>query len=128
VKRIVTAHDIGTIVNPVTHQGQIEGGLIQSFGQAMSEQLVVQDGVVVTPHLGEYKMPTIMDIPELTTVLVPTGGLGSFETKAIGELSNVALPAAIANAVYDAVGVRLLDLPVSAEKVYRGLREKTGPE
>jgi len=125
VRRVVTAHDVGTIVNPVTHQGQIEGGLVQVLGQALSEQLVIQDGLVMTPHLGEYKLPTIMDVPELETVLVPGGaGLGPYGIKAIGEMGNGALPAAIANAVYDAVGVRLLDLPVTAEKIHMALKRR----
>jgi xanthine dehydrogenase molybdenum-binding subunit len=122
LRRIVTAHDVGTIVNPITHQGQIEGGLIQAVGQAMSEQIVLKDGAVITAHLGDYKLPTTMDIPELETVLLPGGsGAAPFSTTAIGEMSNVALPAAITNAVFDAVGVRLRELPVSAEKVLEGL-------
>lgn len=124
VRRIVTAHDVGTIINPITHQGQIEGGLIQALGQAMSEQVVLKDGAVITAHLGDYKLPTIMDVPELETVLLPGGGgSGPFATTPIGEMSNVALPAAIANAVFDAVGVRLVELPISAEKVLKGLSE-----
>ncbi len=127
LKRIVTAHDVGTIVNPITHQGQIEGGLVQAIGQAMSEQIVLKDGAVITAHLGDYKLPTIMDIPVLETVLLPGGGgAAPFSTTAIGEMSNVALPAAITNAVFDAVGVRLVELPVSAEKVLEGLTEKSG--
>jgi len=123
VRRIVTAHDVGTIINPLTHQGQIEGGMVQGLGQAMSEHLLVRDGSVTTAHLGDYKLPTAMDIPELTTVLVESlTGPGPFAGKAIGELSNVSPPAAIANAVFDAVGVRLTELPITAEKVYRELR------
>jgi CO/xanthine dehydrogenase Mo-binding subunit len=125
LRRLITAHDVGTVINPLTHQGQIEGGVVQGIGQALTENLVVRDGAVVTAHLGDYKLPTAMDIPELTTVFVenqtgpaPHGG------KAIGEMSNVAVPAAIANAVFDAVGVRLTDLPITAEKVYAGLRAK----
>jgi CO/xanthine dehydrogenase Mo-binding subunit len=125
VQRIVTAHDVGTIVNPILHQGQIEGGLIQAVGQAMSERIALKDGAVITAHLGDYKLPTIMDIPELETVLLPGGGgVAPFSTTAIGEMSNVALPAAITNAVFDAVGVRLVELPVAAEKVLEGLSEK----
>ncbi len=123
LRRIVTAHDVGTVVNPITHQGQIEGGLIQAVGQAMSEQIVLKDGAVITAHLGDYKLPTAMDIAELETILLPGGGgTAPFSTTAIGEMSNVALPAAITNAVFDAVGVRLVELPISAEKVLEGLR------
>ena len=125
VGRIITAHDVGTIINPILHQGQIEGGLVQALGQAMSEQVVLKDGAVITAHLGDYKLPTIMDVPELETVLLP-GGIGPapFETAAIGEMSNVAVPAAITNAVFDAVGVRLVELPVSAEKILDGISKK----
>jgi CO/xanthine dehydrogenase Mo-binding subunit len=111
VRRIVTAHDIGTVINPILHQGQIEGGLVQALGQAMYEQLVLKDGAVITAHLGDYKLPTIMDIPELETVLLPGGaGPAPFETAAIGEMSNVA--------------VRLVELPVSAERILEGMSEK----
>jgi CO/xanthine dehydrogenase Mo-binding subunit len=127
IQRIVTAHDVGTIVNPILHQGQIEGGLIQAVGQAMSERIVLKDGAVITAHLGDYKLPTVMDIPALETVLLPGGtGAAPFSITAIGEMSNVALPAAITNAVFDAVGVRLVELPVAAEKVLEGLSEKAG--
>jgi CO/xanthine dehydrogenase Mo-binding subunit len=125
LRRIVTAHDVGTVINPILHQGQIEGGLVQALGQAMSEQVVLKEGAVITAHLGDYKLPTIMDIPELETVLLPGGvGPAPFETAAIGEMSNVAVPAAITNAVFDAVGVRLVELPVSAEKILEGMSGK----
>ena len=125
--KLVTAHDVGTILNPLTHQGQIEGGVVQGIGQALSEHLLVQDGAVTTLHLGDYKLPTAMDIPELTTVLVESKtGPAPYAGKAVGELSNVAVPAAIANAVFDAVGVRLTELPVTAEKVYAELQAQEG--
>jgi CO/xanthine dehydrogenase Mo-binding subunit len=127
LRRVVSAHDVGTIVNPIMHQGQIEGGLIQAVGQAMSERIVLKDGAVITAHLGDYKLPTIADIPDLETVLLPGGGgAAPFATSAIGEMSNVALPAAITNAVFDAVGVRLSELPVSAEQVLSGLTNGSG--
>jgi CO/xanthine dehydrogenase Mo-binding subunit len=127
LRKLVTAHDVGTVINPLTHQGQIEGGVVQGIGQALTEHLQVQDGAVTTLHLGDYKLPTAMDIPELTTVLVESKvGPAPYASKAVGELSNVAVPAAIANAVYAAVGVRLMELPITAEKVYAGLRAKEG--
>jgi CO/xanthine dehydrogenase Mo-binding subunit len=129
LRKLVTAHDVGTIINPLTHQGQIEGGVVQGVGQALTEHLQVQDGAVTTLHLGDYKLPTAMDIPELTTVLVESkAGPAPYAGKAVGELSNVAVPAAIANAVFDAVGVRLTELPITAEKVYAGLRAKEGKQ
>jgi CO/xanthine dehydrogenase Mo-binding subunit len=125
LRKVATAHDVGTVINPLTHQGQIEGGVVQGMGQALTEHLLVRDGAVTTLHLGDYKLPTAMDIPDLTTVLVRSeSGPAPHAGKAIGESSNVAVPAAIANAVFDAVGVRITELPVTAEKVYAGLREQ----
>ncbi|MEK7216812.1 MAG: xanthine dehydrogenase family protein molybdopterin-binding subunit, partial [Chloroflexota bacterium] len=68
--RFVTAHDVGTIINPVTHQGQIDGGAIQGIGMALMEELLIEDGQVVTNHLGDYKLPTIADIPELSKRII----------------------------------------------------------
>ncbi|HEX9871172.1 MAG TPA: molybdopterin cofactor-binding domain-containing protein, partial [Candidatus Tectomicrobia bacterium] len=127
LRKLVTAHDVGTIINPLTHQGQIEGGVVQGLGQALTEHLQVEDGAVTTLHLGDYKLPTALDIPELTTVLVETkAGPAPYAGKAVGELSNVAVPAAIANAVFDAVGLRFMELPITAEKVYAGLQAQRG--
>jgi CO/xanthine dehydrogenase Mo-binding subunit len=123
--RLVTAHDVGTIINPVTHQGQIDGGAIMGCGQALMEELVIDGGQVINASLGDYKLPTAADIPELRTVLVRSGGgIAPYEAKAIGEFANNAPPAAIANAVADAAGVRLFELPITAEKIYHAL--KTG--
>ena len=124
VLKVVTAHDVGTIINPLAHQGQIDGGLVTGFGLAVTEELVSEDGQILNGHLGEYKLPTIADIPALETVLVPTGGgEGPYQAKAIGELANNATAAAIANAVADAVGCRLFELPMTAERVYAALHQ-----
>jgi CO/xanthine dehydrogenase Mo-binding subunit len=123
LRRLVTAHDVGTIINPLLHQCQIEGGVVQGIGQGLTEELVVEEGRVTTPNLGEYKQPTAADIPPLTTLLVEGGGgPGPYDSKAIGEMTSFCTPAAIANAVADACGVRLFSLPVTAEKVWHGLR------
>ena len=125
VRHFTTAHDVGTVINPVGHQGQIEGGLIQGLGYALMEELPTEDGRISTLNLGEAKLPTIADVPPLTTVLVEDNvGPGPFRAKAIGEGSISAVAPAIANAVADACGVRIHDLPITAEKVYFALRAK----
>jgi len=124
---VVTAHDVGTIINPLGHQGQIEGGLLQGVGFGLLEELRMEDGQVSTLNLGDYKLPNIRDIPPLTTVLVEEElGPAPFHGKAIGESSITPTGAAIANAVYDAVGVRFHDLPINAEKVYWALQQHKG--
>ena len=117
-----TAHDTGQIVNPIGHQGQINGGFVQGLGYALMEELQVEDGRVTTLSFGDYKIPTAADIPPLKTVVLPPGeGVGPYNIKGIGETPNIPTAAAIANAVQDAIGVRIRDLPVTAEKVYRAL-------
>jgi CO/xanthine dehydrogenase Mo-binding subunit len=125
VHRVISAHDVGTIINPVTHQGQIDGAMIMGMGQGIMEELVMDGGKVTNNNLGDYKLPSVKDIPELKTVLVKsTGGVGPLDSKPIGEFANNAPAAAIANAIADAVGVRLFELPVKAEKIYNALLEK----
>lgn len=125
VHRIVTAHDVGTIFNPLGHQGQIDGAVIQGLGFALMEELQSEDGRVSTLSLGDVKIPTVPDIPKLVTVLVehPEGN-GPYQGKAIGENPISPVAPAIANAVYDAVGIRIRDLPITAEKVLTALKEK----
>ncbi|HLF76439.1 MAG TPA: molybdopterin cofactor-binding domain-containing protein, partial [Dehalococcoidia bacterium] len=125
VHRVVTAHDVGTVINPVTHQGQVAGGFVTGYGLAVTEELVMQDGRIINGNLGDYKLPCIVDLPQLETVLVESpGGIGPYESKSIGELANNATAAAIANAVADAIGVRLFELPVTAERVYAAIQAK----
>lgn len=114
--------DVGTIINPIAHQGQLEGSFIYGYGNAVMEELAVEDGRVTTLSLGEYKLPTEMDVPPLRTVLLKTEvGPGPFGAKAAGETTNSGLAAAIANAIYDAVGVRINTIPITAERVYQAL-------
>jgi CO/xanthine dehydrogenase Mo-binding subunit len=126
LNKFVSAHDVGTIINPLGHQGQIDGEAIMAIGAGLMEELIDDQGKVTTTNLGEYKIPNILDIPKFKTVLVKGGknGPGPYEAKGIGEHANVTPPAAIANAVHDACGVRLFDVPVTAEKVYAALRGK----
>ncbi len=125
VKKITTTHDVGTILNPMAHQGQIDGATIMGFGYATMEELVVEDGRINTLSMGDYKVPTIRDIPELVTVLMdPAPGPAPFQSKGIGEIANIPTAGAIANAVYDAIGVPITDLPITAEKVLAALQAK----
>jgi len=123
--RVVTAHDVGTIINPLTHQGQIDGATMMGVGQGLMEEIVIDQGKVTNSNLGDYKLPSIADLFELKTVLVPSGGgVGPHNAKPIGEFANNAPPAAIANAIADAVGVRLFELPVKADRIYQALKAK----
>jgi CO/xanthine dehydrogenase Mo-binding subunit len=127
--RLTTAHDTGQIVNPVGHQGQINGGLVQGIGYGLMEELLLEEGRVTTLSFGDYKIPTARDLPALTTVILDAGsGVGPYNIKSIGETPNIPTAAAIANAVADTSGVRVRDLPVTAEKVYRTLRQRDGRE
>jgi CO/xanthine dehydrogenase Mo-binding subunit len=120
--RFTTAHDVGQILNPMDHQGQIEGAVMQGIGYALSEELAVDEGRVTTVSLGDYKIPTMQDIPALHTVILASeSGPGPYNAKGIGENPIGPVAPAIANAVADAVGIRIKDLPITAEKVYRAL-------
>ncbi|GAC1321373.1 MAG: hypothetical protein NVSMB2_18060 [Chloroflexota bacterium] len=115
----VLAADVGAIINPVAHQGQLNGGFIYGLGGALMEHLAVEDGRVTTASLADYKLPTSPDAPKLRTVLVPTDtGPGPWGAKMAGEVSNSGVAPAIANAIADAVGVRLYSLPLSAEHIF----------
>ena len=123
LRRFTTSHSTGTVINPLTHQGQIEGGVIMGAGYALMEQIVIDDGTVTTTNFGDYKIPTIQDIPVLrTTVLESPVGRGPYGSMSIGETPVIPVAPAIANAVEDAVGVRIQSLPVTAEKVLNALR------
>jgi len=123
--RFTTVHDVGTIINPLGHQGQIDGAAMMAIGAGLMEELVDDNGKIATTSLGEYKIPNIADVPKFKTVLVQSkGGPGPYEAKGIGEHANVSPPAAIANAVHDACGVRLFEIPVTAEKIFNALRNQ----
>jgi CO/xanthine dehydrogenase Mo-binding subunit len=127
LRQLTTAHNVGTILNPLTHQGQIDGGVVMGMGFAKMEEMVIDDsGRVATANLGDYKVPTIQDIPRLkTAVMESTTGSGPYNSTSIGETAIMPTAAAIANAVEDAVGVRIAFLPITAEKVLQGLKKKS---
>jgi CO/xanthine dehydrogenase Mo-binding subunit len=116
--KITAAYDVGRAINPLSVEGQIEGGTIQGLGYGLMEQLIHTHGNVVNPTLGDYYIPTSLDIPELQTIIVEyPGAVGPYGAKAMGE-PPVDLPAAaLANAVAHATGSRVFELPLTAEKV-----------
>jgi len=125
VLRIISVHDVGRAINPRLLQAQIDGATIQGLGQALMEDLARQDGRTLATNLGDYKLPTPRDIPPLKTVILPSReGDGPYQIRGIGEAPCTPVAPAIANAVEDAIGVRIRDLPITAEKVYRALKER----
>jgi CO/xanthine dehydrogenase Mo-binding subunit len=123
----VLAADVGTIINPVAHRGQLEGGFVFGLGAAVMEEVTEDGGAITTLNLSELKLPTVADVPPLRIVQIPTHvGPGAFGAKMAGELTNAPVPPAVANAVADAVGVRIRELPITAERVHAGLRGR-GP-
>ena len=129
ILRMVTVHDPGTILNPLGFQGQIDGGLVQGIGYATMEILNRDQGRVTTLNLGDYKLPVNKDIPPLQTVLVPDEhGPGPFGGKSVGESANTMPAAVIANAIFDATGIRFFSLPITAEKIYQELRKRKEAE
>jgi CO/xanthine dehydrogenase Mo-binding subunit len=130
VKRIVAVHDCGQPINPMLVEGQIQGGISMGVGYALQEEILFDDqGKQINPNLTNYIMPTSLDMPELDVQLVdnydPTGPHGA---KGVGEPTAVPTAAAIMNAIYDAVGVRITTLPATAEKVMAAILEKNAQE
>jgi 4-hydroxybenzoyl-CoA reductase alpha subunit len=125
VLNFVAAHDLGRAINPLLVEGQIEGGAAQGIGWALTENLQFENGEIVNPNFHDYKMLTIKDVPKISSLLVETiDPNGPFGAKGIGECAMVPTAPAIVNAIYDAVGVRIKDLPATTEKVFQGLKTK----
>ena len=121
--KFTSAHDVGTILNPLGHQGQVDGAVMQGIGYALTEDLKYDEGHVTTLSMGEYKIPSMPDMPELRTVLVQSesGGPTPYGGKAIGEQGISSVAPAIINAILDATGVSMKEIPVSSEKLFRAM-------
>ncbi len=124
VRRYVAAHDSGRIVHPEAARGQIIGGVVQGIGYALMEEIAMDPdtGAPLTLNLDSFKIPNLIDVPPIEAILIEEPDpVGPFGAKALGEPPLVPVAAAIANAVYDATGVRIRELPITAEKVRQGL-------
>lgn len=128
VLRITDAADMGKPINPKMAQGQIEGGFLMGIGTSIYEQIILKNGVVANPNFIDYKIPTTLEMPPndcVKAIIDPVPHPeGPFGAKGLGEGVIVPIAPAIANAVYNAVGVRIRDLPISAEKLLWQLKAK----
>ena len=124
--RIVAAHDVGCAINPQNVEGQIQGGVTQAIGHTLMEEVKYSpQGEPLTAGFLDYKIPSSLDLPAIEPVIVEVPDEeGPFGARGIGEPPILAMAPAIANAIYDAVGVRITSLPITAEKVRQALREK----
>ncbi|MDQ7007366.1 MAG: molybdopterin-dependent oxidoreductase [Acidobacteriota bacterium] len=125
VDRFIDFSDAGTVVNPVTFHGQVEGAIIMGLGETLMEDTVVgEGGKLVNPNLHDYLVPTIHETPEIHSGAVESyEPRGPFGAKEIGEGSLLPVLGAIANAIYDACGVRVTELPITPEKILQALKE-----
>jgi len=125
VLRVIAANDAGQVINPLGFQGQVEGGVVMGMGNALTEHFIVEGGRVFTDRLARYRMPSIVQTPEIQSIVVlhPTAD-GPYGAKGVGELVSIPTTPAITNAIYHAVGVRIDRLPVDQEFIVQQLRGK----
>ncbi len=122
VLKIVASFDVGQAINPLSAEGQLEGGALYGLGYGMIEEVILNQGHTLTPSLAEYLIPTAVDAPDVQTIMIESGGgVGPFGAKGLGEPSCVSVAPAFANAVCDAIGVRIYDLPLTPEKILRAI-------
>jgi xanthine dehydrogenase molybdenum-binding subunit len=125
VLRVISANDVGMAVNPLGLQGQVEGGVMMGLGNCLTEEYIVEKGMVVTDHLARYRMPGIMLTPEITSIVVEhRTAEGPYGAKGVGEICSIPTTPAITNAIYNAVKVRVDRTPVDQELIARALWER----
>ncbi len=126
ILRMVAAHDVGKVLNPQGLKGQIYGALAQGVGYALYENLQSQQGKILNPNFRDYKIPTVqeMNFPIDLEFIETDDSYGPFGAKGVAEPGLVPTAPAIANAIYDAVGVRIRDLPITPEKILAALKQR----
>lgn len=124
VIKITAAQDAGKAINPMSVEGQIEGGVSMGIGFCLSEEIFLDKGKILNPNFNEYLLPTSLDMPDVEPIIVecpdPTGPFGA---NGVGEPANVPVAAAILNAIADAVGTRVKELPCTAERLFNILQQ-----
>jgi CO/xanthine dehydrogenase Mo-binding subunit/aerobic-type carbon monoxide dehydrogenase small subunit (CoxS/CutS family) len=125
VLKVIAAHNVGKAVFKAGVEGQIQGGVAMGLGYALSEEAIFSEGRLVNDSFVDYRVPTMMDVPEIVSIIVEKEDAKSPEDiRGIGEPATIPTAAAVVNAVYDAIGVRINDLPLTPEKVYRAMHGK----
>jgi CO/xanthine dehydrogenase Mo-binding subunit/aerobic-type carbon monoxide dehydrogenase small subunit (CoxS/CutS family) len=124
VLRVIAANDVGRAINPLGLKAQVEGGVMMGLGSALTEHFIVEEGYVITDRLARYRIPSILHMPEIISLVVeqPTKD-GPYGAKGIGEIVSIPTVPAIANAIYNAVGVRIDRLPVDQEQIAKALEK-----
>jgi CO/xanthine dehydrogenase Mo-binding subunit len=129
ILKIVSAFDVGKAINEDLCRGQVVGGGVQGIGTALFEQYVYDGaGHLLNPSFTDYKIPTVRDVPhEMVQIFIETPhDKGPFGARGVAEHPMISVPPAIANAVYEATGVRITELPLSPERVFLALKRETG--
>jgi CO/xanthine dehydrogenase Mo-binding subunit len=122
ILRHVACHDVGRAINPQSVEGQIQGGAVMGVGYGLMEEVVMDQGVNLSTSFAAYLIPTSLDVPDVEPIIIESGeGKGPFGARGIGEPPIGPPAAAIANAIEDAVGVRINELPITPERVIRAL-------
>jgi 4-hydroxybenzoyl-CoA reductase subunit alpha len=126
VDKVTDAHDCGLAINRTSVEGQMEGSVSMGLGEALFEEVKFNDqGQIINASLGEYKVPTALDVPPVESIIIESNEPnGPYGAKEVGEGAIMPTIPAILNAIYDATGVRLSELPVTSERIWRALKEK----
>ena len=125
IPKIWLAHDIGRALNPLLVEGQLEGSIYMGLGEVLMEEQSFRRGLHKVPSILDYKIPTFLEMPEVETILIETHDPeGPYGAKEAGQGALLPVAPAIANAIYDAVGVRIDEVPITAEKIFNALQRK----
>ncbi len=125
VLNVYVGQDVGKVLNPLGLAGQIEGGVVMGMGYALTEELVVENGMVLNPNFHDYKLPTACDVPDIHFYPIETiDDRGPYGAKGVGEAPLIPTAPAIANAIANAIGVKIDELPITPEKVLKALKAK----
>ena len=125
VTNFVAAHDVGRAINPMATEGQIQGGIAQGLGWTLMENMAYENGKIINADFVDYIVPSCFDVPEIESILVePVEPNGPYGAKGIGEPALNPTMAAITNAIYNATGVRVKELPVNPQKLLAEMKQQ----